>query len=157
MLGTLAASGVLETDRYDRAMMMCLLAQLRTTGQLGFRGDCLFLKQLGREGWQHYFHRKDFVSYSPHMEAYLWACFLWAYQRTGYEMFYQRAENAIRMTMLSTPTAGDGPMAWRRSVPACCFPFGLASPRQRHSRAPPLAATCAEGLLALTAALRRYP
>ncbi len=149
MLGTLAASGVLETDRYDRAMMMCLLAQLRTTGQLGFRGDCLFLKQLGREGWQHYFHRKDFVSYSPHMEAYLWACFLWAYQRTGYEMFYQRAENAIRMTMLQHT---DG---WR-------WTNGLAQERARMLL--PLAwlvrvkdtaehrrwlRTCAEGLLAL--------
>ena len=99
LLGTLAASGLLGTDRYDRPMMMCLLAQLRTTGRLGFRGDCLYLKQLGREGWQHYFDRKEFVNYSPHMEAYLWACFLWAYDRTGYEMFYDRAENAIRMTM----------------------------------------------------------
>ncbi len=95
----MAASGMLGTDHYDRPMMMCLLAQLRTTGRLGFRGDCLYLKQLGREGWQHYFERKEFVNYSPHMEAYLWACFLWAYQRTGYEMFYQRAESAVRMTM----------------------------------------------------------
>ena len=33
------------------------------------------------------------------MEAYLWACYLWAYQQTGYELFYQRAETALRMTM----------------------------------------------------------
>ena len=33
------------------------------------------------------------------MEAYLWACYLWAYQQTGFELFYQRAENALRMTM----------------------------------------------------------
>ena len=130
-------------------MMTCLLAQLRTTGQLGFRGDCLFIKQLGREGWQHYFQRKDFVSYSPHMEAYLWACFLWAYQRTGYEMFYQRAENAIRMTMQQHT---DG---WR-------WTNGLAQERARMML--PLAwlvrvkdttehrrwlRTCAEGLLHL--------
>jgi hypothetical protein len=99
LLGTMAASQLVGTDHYDRPMMMCLLAQLRTTGRLGFRGDCLYIKQLGREGWQHYFDRKEFVNYSPHMEAYLWACFLWAYERTGYDMFYQRAENAIRMTM----------------------------------------------------------
>ena len=79
LLGTMAASRLLGTDNYDRPMMMCLLAQLRTTGKLGFRGDCLYLKQLGREGWQHYFDRKEFVNYSPHMEAYLWACFLSAW------------------------------------------------------------------------------
>jgi hypothetical protein len=149
MLGTMAAAGLLNTDRYDRPMMICLLAQLRTTGQLGFRGDCLYLKQLGREGWQHYFNRKDFVSYSPHMEAYLWACFLWAYQRTGYDMFYQRAENAIRMTMQKHT---DG---WR-------WTNGLAQERARMML--PLAwlvrvkdtaehrrwlRTCAEGLLGL--------
>ena len=37
------------------------------------------------------------------MEAYLWACYLWAYQQTGYELFYERAENALRMTMKQYP------------------------------------------------------
>jgi hypothetical protein len=149
LLGTMTAAGLLDSDRYDRPMMMCLLAQLRTTGELGFRGDCLFLKQLDRESWQHFFLRKDFVSYSPHMEGYVWACFLWAYQRTGYELFYQRAENAIRMTMQQHT---DG---WR-------WTNGLAQERARMML--PLAwlvrvrdtaehrrwlRTCADGLLGL--------
>ena len=38
MLSTLAAAALSQDDRWDEAMMMCLLANLRTTGQLGFRG-----------------------------------------------------------------------------------------------------------------------
>jgi hypothetical protein len=33
------------------------------------------------------------------MEAYLWACYLWAYESTKYELFLERAKTAIRMTM----------------------------------------------------------
>ena len=78
--------------------MRCLLANLRTTGPLGFRGDRIDLPALSVQGWRPFFERRT-VNYSPHMEAYLWACFLWAYQQTGFEPFYQRAERAIRMTM----------------------------------------------------------
>jgi len=99
MLGTAAAATLLGDDRFDEPMMMCLLANLRTTGQLGFRGDCFYLKQLGREGWEKYFKRPNFTNYSPHMEAYLWSCFLWAYQQTKYPLFLERARTAIGMTM----------------------------------------------------------
>ena len=98
LLGTLATAALLDEDRWDQRVMRCLLANLRTTGQLGFRNDRIDLPELSARGWQPFFQRR-IVSYSPHMEAYLWACYLWAYQRTGYDLFYVRAENAIRMTM----------------------------------------------------------
>lgn len=98
LLGTLAAAALLDEDRWDEAVMRCLLANLRTTGQLGFRGDRIDIPELSAKGWRPFFEQK-IVSYTPHMEAYLWACYLWAYRQTGYELFRQRAENAIRMTM----------------------------------------------------------
>ena len=98
MLGTLATAALLGEDRWDEPVMKCLLANLRTTGQLGFRGDRIDIPALSKQGWQPLFRRK-ITSYSPHMEAYLWACYLWAYQHTGYDLFYNRAENALRMMM----------------------------------------------------------
>ena len=44
---------------------------------------------------------------APHYEAYLWACMLWAYDKTGDPMFLERTEKAIQMTMENYP---DG---WR--------------------------------------------
>jgi hypothetical protein len=98
MLGTLTAAAMLQEDRWDGPVMRCLLANLRTTGRLGFRGDRIDLPALAARGWQPYF-RRSIVSYSPHMESYLWACFLWAYQQTGFAPFYERPACAIRMTM----------------------------------------------------------
>jgi hypothetical protein len=98
MMGALSVAAILDHDGWDESIMKCLLANLRTTGQLGFRDDRIDIPDLTAKGWKPFFERK-IISYSPHMEAYLWACFLWAYQKTGYELFYNRAESAIRMTM----------------------------------------------------------
>ncbi len=106
LLGTMAAAALLKESHWDEPMLRCLFANLRTTGKLGFREDRLDMPELSKTTWQTYFNRKT-VSYSPHMQAYLWACYLWAYERTGYALFYERAQNALRMTM---ETYTDG---WR--------------------------------------------
>lgn len=98
LMGSLAASSLLNNDSWDEMIMRCLLANLRTSGKNGFRDDRIDLPQLTEHGWKYFFER-DFVSYSPHMESYLWACYLWAYHKTGYKLFYERAEKAIHMTM----------------------------------------------------------
>ena len=97
MLGTLAAGALNKTDRWDEAMMMCLLANLRTTGQLGFRGGRIDVGALNK-GWEPYFRGRP-VNLSPHYEAYLWACYLWAYEQTACKLFLDRAETALTMTM----------------------------------------------------------
>ncbi len=97
LLGALAVAALNRDDRWDEAMMMCLLANLRTTGQLGFRGSRIDIGGLNA-GWRRYFqHRR--VNYAPHFESYLWACYLWAYAQTGYKPFLDRAETALTMTM----------------------------------------------------------
>ena len=97
IMGTIATAALNGTDRWDEAMMMCLLANLRTTGRLGFRTGRIDVGPLGR-GWRPYFKGRP-VNYSPHYEAYLWACFLWAYGQTGDTLFLDRAETALTMTM----------------------------------------------------------
>jgi hypothetical protein len=102
LLGTMAASALLGEERWDAAMMQCLLANLRTTGVNGFRGDRIDLDALGQHGWR-YFYDREVVNLAPHFEAYLWACFLWAYQQTGDEIFLNRTLKAIRATMEAFP------------------------------------------------------
>ncbi|MCX6873609.1 MAG: hypothetical protein NTW21_07350 [Verrucomicrobia bacterium] len=51
-----------------------------------------------RRGIDWYFNGRT-TSYSPHMQATLWNCYLWAYRQTGFEWFRQRAKTAIGMTM----------------------------------------------------------
>jgi len=102
MLGTMAASGLLRSNHWNHGVLRCLLANLRTTGTLGFRHNSLTDAQLQKFGWRHFYNEK-FVNYHPHYEAYLWACFLRAYQKTHYEPFLQRTRTAIRMTMEAYP------------------------------------------------------
>ena len=102
ILATLVASAALNTHRYDERVMRALIANLRTTGELGFRTDRVDLPALEQNGWAAYYHGKP-VDYSPHFEAYLWACYLWSYQQTHFQPFLERTRTAIGMTMKVYP------------------------------------------------------
>ncbi len=102
MLATAVAAASLKTDRWDERLMRALLANLRTTGKLGFRTDRIDLPALEKNGWKPYYDGAP-VNYSPHFEAYLWATYLWAWQHTGFRPFLDRARTAISMTMKVYP------------------------------------------------------
>jgi hypothetical protein len=102
MLALMVTSALNQTDRWDTILMRCLLAQLRTTGINGFRGDRIDLPDFARNGWKYYFN-DQIINPEPHFEAYLWACFLWAYDKTGYQLFLERAEKGIRIMMEKYP------------------------------------------------------
>ena len=102
LLGMTAAAAALETDRWDESIIRCILANFRTTGPLGFRMNRINEPDLVKNGWRHYY-TSETISYAPHFQAYLWACYLWAYRFTGYAPLLDRAENAIRMTMEAYP------------------------------------------------------
>ena len=102
MLAALAASAILEENRWNDAIMRCLLGNLRTTGQKGFRTSRIDIEALEKNGWKHYFEESP-VHLAPHFEAYLWACYLLAYEKTGFDLFRERAKTAIRITMDSYP------------------------------------------------------
>jgi hypothetical protein len=98
ILGTVIASACLGTDKWDERVMRALLANLRTTGKLGFREDRTDIRPLEARGWKSYFEAEN-VNYSTHHDSYLWACNLWAYRQTGYAPFLEKTKNAICMTM----------------------------------------------------------
>jgi hypothetical protein len=102
MLGLMVTAAALGTERYDERLAKCLLANLRFSSQLGFQPDRYLQEDVEKDGWQHHFHSQR-VSYAPHFQASMWACYLWAYRQTGYELFMQRARSAIEMTMAAYP------------------------------------------------------
>ncbi|WP_428307231.1 hypothetical protein [Lacipirellula sp.] len=102
LLATIVTAAELETAAWDKPLLRALYANLRTTGTLGFRGDNLTIAPLEEHGWKH-FHDAATVNVSPHFEAYSWACFLWAYARTGDEQFLEVTKRGIRRTMEEYP------------------------------------------------------
>jgi hypothetical protein len=102
LLSTMVAAAVNNTRQWDETIMKILLAQLRTTGKNGFRGNRIDLPDFTKNGWQYYAER-DIINIAPHYEAYLWACFLWAYDKTGYLPFMDKAKKAIQITIENYP------------------------------------------------------
>jgi hypothetical protein len=102
MLATMLAGAALRTDRWDEPLLRALLANLRTTGPLGFRGDRIDLAPLEQHGWRHYRDAAT-VNYSPHFEAFSWACYLWAYRQTGHPEFLDKARAGLRRMMDAFP------------------------------------------------------
>ena len=104
LLATIAARRMLSTDRWDEHLLRCLLSNLRTTGTQGFRRNRIDLEDFHEEerNWT-FFKNEEYVRFSPHYQAYLWACFLWGYAATGYEEFLNGTLNAVEMCMDAYP------------------------------------------------------
>jgi hypothetical protein len=98
ILGIMAAAGALKIDRWDEGILRTLLGNLRTTGKLGFRTDRLEQDDVEKNGWRAYWDGAP-VNYAPHFEAYSWACFLWAYDKTKFKPFLDRTLAGIKATM----------------------------------------------------------
>jgi hypothetical protein len=122
LLASAAASVWLNNRSWDRSMVRALVANLRTTGGKGFRGDRVDIPALEQRGWKAY-READTVNLSPSFEAYLWACYLWAYEVTGERDFLDRTYAGIRTMMAAYPSGwrwGDNldrcrmilPLAW---------------------------------------------
>jgi hypothetical protein len=102
ILGMMIAARAQNTDRYDKRLLNILLANLRISGVFGFQPDRLDQGPLMKAGWEHFFTNNS-ISYSPHYQANMWACYLWAYHQTGFDLFLKRAKTAISMTMAAYP------------------------------------------------------
>ena len=102
ILGMLGASAYMQTDKWNKHIIEAIMANFRTTGKAGFRGNRQEDKQLQELGWRHYWER-DIVNPAPHFESWMWACYLWLYDKTKYQPLLDRAKNAIRLTMEGYP------------------------------------------------------
>lgn len=102
LLGMILAGAALKSDQFDQRILQGLFAILRLSGKKGFVPDRVDHSVLIANGWEHY-HNSEAISYSGNFQAYLWACYLWAYQQTGYDLFLERAKIGINTMMEGYP------------------------------------------------------
>ncbi|MEZ2334649.1 hypothetical protein AB6735_03405 [Mucilaginibacter sp. RCC_168] len=102
ILGAIAAASYLHTDKWDKELTEAIIANFRTTGKQGFRGERLEEADIIKNGWQYYYNR-NLVHESPHFESWMWACYLWLYSKTGYAPLLDRTKSAIKITMDGYP------------------------------------------------------
>lgn len=102
ILGMLGAAAFMGTDIWDEKVLQAILANFRTTGRMGFRGNRLENKDLQKLGWEH-FSRRDLENPAPHFESWMWAVYLWLYDKTGYKPLLTKTKRAIKITMDAYP------------------------------------------------------
>ncbi len=102
LLGLIGAEAYLKTDRWNKQIAECIMANFRTTGREGFLRDRIEQTKLLKHGWKYYWDQ-NLINPHPHFEAWMWACYLWLYHETGYKPLLTKTENAIRITMQDYP------------------------------------------------------
>ena len=102
MLGCMGASALLGTNRWDEKLLTNILANFRTTGWLGFRGERIEHPELIRRGWRSFWDA-PLVRLSPHFEAWTWAVYLWLYDKTHFAPLLERTKLGIRLMMEKYP------------------------------------------------------
>jgi hypothetical protein len=102
ILGIIGAVGLSGTSEWDKNILRTILANFRTTGVYGFRGDKIKEADLQNSGVR-YYQRLERKHFDPHYEAYPWALYLWAYAKTGYQPLLDRTIVGIRAMMGAYP------------------------------------------------------
>jgi hypothetical protein len=104
ILGCVGTAAVLKSNRWDEALVQNILGNFRTTGRKGFRGGRLDDPAVSDNGWLYYW-RRSFVNFHPHYETWIWASYLWLYDKTAYEPLLERTRLAITLMMQAYPDA----------------------------------------------------
>lgn len=99
ILGAIGAAAMLDNSRWNLYIVENILAMLRLCSEDGFFGARLELADLNKNGWEYYADRKNHINPSPHFESWMWACFLWLYDKTGYEPLLEKAKRGITHMM----------------------------------------------------------
>ncbi|NOY57573.1 MAG: hypothetical protein GXO75_01390 [Calditrichaeota bacterium] len=102
ILGTLTASAAMKTGRWDDGMLKAILANFRTTGPAGFKPRRLEEPLLQKLGWEHY-RNDEYYHYAPHYQSWIWATFLWLYDKTKYAPLLDRSKIGIKNMMEAYP------------------------------------------------------
>ncbi|MBN2291892.1 MAG: hypothetical protein JXM70_05670, partial [Pirellulales bacterium] len=102
ILSCIGTSALQGNDRWNEVLVKNIMANFRTTGPLGFRGGSLDDSLLLQDGWQHYWNTPT-VHLAPHYEAWLWASYLWLYDKTKDPLLLDRTRDAIGRMMTAYP------------------------------------------------------
>jgi len=102
VLGIIGASACMNSSRWDKEILEDILANFRLSSKQGFLGGNLHQEDIERLGWKH-FSQRDLVNPSGNFESWMWAAYLWLYDKTKYAPLLEKAKTAIRLTMEAYP------------------------------------------------------
>jgi hypothetical protein len=102
ILGAMGASALMNDGSWDKYIAENIIANFRTTGKNGFRGGHLRDKGI-IDGGLKQISEKDLINPHPHFESWMWATYLWLYDKTGYKPFLDLSKKAIAITMEKYP------------------------------------------------------
>ncbi|XOV93525.1 MAG: hypothetical protein ACFHWX_02210 [Bacteroidota bacterium] len=102
LLGSILSSQMMENNKWDTQILELILANFRTSGKNGFRGGALNGADIDQRTWQ-VLMDQQFENIAPHYESWLWATYLWLYDKTGYHPLLDKAKKAIGITMTNYP------------------------------------------------------
>ena len=102
LLGAILTAQMLDEQKWDKQIERLVLANFRTAGKNGFRSGALMGKDIDQKGWKKLSEGK-LVNPAPHYESWLWANYLWLYDKTGYRPLLEKAKRAIGITMEKYP------------------------------------------------------
>ncbi len=107
ILGLILGASALGTDEFDERILEAIMGNFRTTGTNGFRSSYFNGSSMDSD-WTTYYNSETTEDLRAHFQALLWACYLWAYDKTGYEPLYERSEAAISVMMEAYENTMDG-------------------------------------------------
>ncbi len=102
ILGAVLTAQMLGENKWDDRIEQLILANFRTAGKNGFRGGALSGDKIEKQGWEKLSQRK-LENPAPHYESWLWATYLWLYDKTKYKPLLDKAKKAIQITMGKYP------------------------------------------------------
>lgn len=102
ILGSVLAAQTMMNPKWDKQILELILANFRTSGYKGFRKGALNGKDIDQTTWQVLMER-DLENIAPHYESWIWATYLWLYDKTGYTPLLDKAKRAISITMENYP------------------------------------------------------
>lgn len=102
VLGAIGASALIGEKRWNKIIEDCIMANLRLASRQGFIPERIEEPDLLSNGLAYYSDR-DFIFPHPHFDSWMWACYLWLYDKTGNRELLDKAESAIRLTMEAYP------------------------------------------------------
>ena len=101
-LGLIGASALMNCATWDKEITENIMANFRISSMQGFQGGRLEQQDIQKNGWK-YYQQKDLVNPHPHFESWMWACYLWLYDKTGYSPLLDKTKTSIRLTMEAYP------------------------------------------------------
>jgi hypothetical protein len=102
LLAVGAVAALSGDRRWGEAVARCIMANFRTTGVSGFREACIMETALQTKGWRPYWSGRH-THFSPHYQAWLWACNFWAFRQTQFEPLLTRSVTGLRSLMQAYP------------------------------------------------------